>query len=169
MYPNQHHSDPNSFTRHHQLQLMHSLVQQASSSNNNHLLHHVYKYASKYLLIRLKDKSSSCRALAMSTLSFLLQLPTADETLKKELKYFTRYDPSVEVRRIGTRAAGGVERLKLRFFYDQAFDRNMNVRVEAFRAMGVMKDGGLLVRDMSQLSGDKLCRLVLWGTLYSDG
>lgn len=119
-------------------------------------------------MIRVKDRSAQCRVLSLKILSFFVGIEEATRICQKDMKYYTRYDPFVEVRRLGTKILGDKTRMKMRFFFDQAFDKNEGVRVEAFRALGVEGgEGEGLVRDMNGMSSERLCKVIVWGAMHS--
>ncbi|ODN00023.1 hypothetical protein Ocin01_06655 [Orchesella cincta] len=159
--------DQNPTSRQCQLKFLETLVRTTSEANNTNFLKYIADTVSHSVTIRLKDKSIQCRLKAISTLSYFTRLTTIDtRDIIKEIKFYTRYDPSVEVRKLGTTVLAATN-MKLRFFYDQAFDKSLSVRYEAFKAFVVEQDG-ILVRDMGQLNPEKLCKVIVWGMEYSD-
>ncbi|CAL8107705.1 unnamed protein product [Orchesella dallaii] len=161
------HGDGSQYSRLCQLKFLETLVSTAAETGNTDFIKFVADTVITAVTIRLKDKSIQCRLKAISILSYFIRLEDVDtRDVVKEIKFYTRYDPSVEIRKLGTTVLAATN-MKLRFFYDQAFDKSLSVRYEALKAFVVKRDGDL-VRDMGQLNSEKLCKVVIWGMDFSD-
>jgi hypothetical protein len=78
-----------------------------------------------------------------------------DKSVVKDLKYYARYDPSGDVRKVAINSLADSSLVKLTFFYDHAFDPEESVRIEAFSVLSKKPYQGL--------NAEKRLKLLYWG------
>jgi hypothetical protein len=78
-----------------------------------------------------------------------------EKSVVKDLKYYARYDPSGDVRKVAINSLADSSIVKLTFFYDQTFDPEESVRIKAFSVLSKKPYQGL--------NAEKKLKLLYWG------
>jgi len=102
---------------------------------------------------RIRDKHGPVREISAALMKYF----TGDKSVVKDLKYFARYDPSPDVKKIAIRSLTDGPGIKPIFFSEHAFDTSSTVRGEAFSI--------LINKPITQLHPGMRCKVLMWGLM----